>query len=177
MPARKKPPAQEAQKDTLPTVEAGTLAQLFGLTPTRISQLGKAGTLPKAKERGRYLLWPSIKNYIAALKNPKLNAHGTADGTEDPETLRGKRERKLDLECDKLQHQIKVMEGEYVTRESQIRDGMATGEAIKALVLKIPSDLPQMIIGLDYPDAVARCEDYAYQILTSLAEAREGVAP
>lgn len=68
-------------------------------------------------------------------------------------------------------------QGHYVTKESQIRDGMAAGEAIKALVLKIPSDLPQMIIGLDYPDAVARCEDYAYQILTGLSEAKEGVLP
>lgn len=67
-------------------------------------------------------------------------------------------------------------QGHYVTKESQIREGMATGEAIKALVLKIPSDLPQMIIGLDYADAVERCEDYAYGILTSLAEAQEGKA-
>jgi hypothetical protein len=37
-------------------------------------------------------------------------------------------------------------------------------------------DLPQMIIGLDYADAVERCEDYAYGILTSLAEAQEGKA-
>lgn len=65
-------------------------------------------------------------------------------------------------------------QGYYVTKESQIRDGMTTGEAIKALVLKIPSDLPQQIIGLDYADAVSKCEDYAYGILTSLAECREG---
>lgn len=67
-------------------------------------------------------------------------------------------------------------QGHYVTKESQIREGMATGEAIKALVLKIPSDLPQMVIGLDYADAVERCEDYAYGILTSLSEAQEGKA-
>ncbi len=65
-------------------------------------------------------------------------------------------------------------QGHYVTKESQIREGMATGDAIKSLVLKIPSDLPQMIIGLDYADAVERCEDYAYGMLTSLAEAQEG---
>lgn len=66
------------------------------------------------------------------------------------------------------------MQGHYVTEESQRRDGMAFSEAVKALVLKIPSDLPQMIIGLDYADAVAKCEDYAYAILTSLHETREG---
>ena len=61
-------------------------------------------------------------------------------------------------------------QGHYVTRESQIRDGMEPGEAIKSLVLKIPTDLPQMIVGLDYATAVERCEDYAYGILTSLSE-------
>jgi hypothetical protein len=65
-------------------------------------------------------------------------------------------------------------QGHYVTKESQIRDGMATGEAIKALVLKMPSDLPQQILGLDYADTVARCEDYAYALLTNLAEIQEG---
>ena len=48
-------------------------------------------------------------------------------------------------------------QGYYVTKESQLRDGLATGQAIKSLVLKIPAELPQMIIGLDYADAVAKC--------------------
>lgn len=65
-------------------------------------------------------------------------------------------------------------QGHYVTKESQIREGMATGQTIKALVLKIPAELPQMLVGLDYPDAVAKCEDYSFAILTALAESEEG---
>jgi hypothetical protein len=65
-------------------------------------------------------------------------------------------------------------QGYYVTIESQTRDGMAFAEAAKSLILKIPAELPQMIIGLDYADAVKRCEDYAYGILTTLHESREG---
>ena len=65
-------------------------------------------------------------------------------------------------------------QGVYVTEESQTRDAMAMGELIKSLILKIPSDLPQQIIGLCYADAVSKCEDYAYAILTSLAESRNG---
>lgn len=61
-------------------------------------------------------------------------------------------------------------QGHYVTKESQIREGMATGQAIKSLVLKIPAELPQQLVGLDYPAAVEKCEDYAFGILTSLAE-------
>lgn len=67
-------------------------------------------------------------------------------------------------------------QGFYVTQESQIRRGLAIGQAIKSLVLKIPSDLPQQIVGLDYPDAVAKCEDYAYSILTELAAAESHLA-
>lgn len=59
----------------------------------------------------------------------------------------------------------------YVTKESQLRRGILVGQTIKSLVLKIPSELPQMIIGLDYPDAMVKCEDYAYSILAELAEA------
>ena len=66
-------------------------------------------------------------------------------------------------------------QGHYVTKESQIRSGMATGQTIKALVLKIPAELPQMLVGIDYPDAVQKCEDYAFGILTSLAESQEAV--
>ena len=163
----------ERKKESAPTVSAGVLAQLFGLTPTRISQLGKAGTLPKAKERGKYLLWPSIKNYISALKDPKQNGYGTADGTDGPETLRSRRERKLELECEKLDHQIKVMQGEYVTKESQIREGLLVSQVIRAQILKIPADLPQSIIGLEYSDAVIRCEQFADHMLAELYEAEK----
>ena len=66
-------------------------------------------------------------------------------------------------------------QGHYVTKESQIREGMATGQTIKALVLKIPAELPQQLVGLDYPDAVQKCEDYAFGILASLAESQEAI--
>lgn len=157
-----------AKKDSEPTVEAGVLARLFGLTPTRISQLGKAGTLPKAKERGRYLLWPSIKNYIAELRDPKLNAHGRADGGDNPETLRAKRERKLDLECDKLDFQLKILQGDYVSNESQKRRGLQISQTIRGEILKIPAQLPQSLLGLEYAASVQKCEEFADHMLSEL---------
>lgn len=62
-------------------------------------------------------------------------------------------------------------QGYYVTQESQMRRGILIGQTIKSLVLKIPAELPQMVIGLEYADAVLKCEDYAYSILTELAAA------
>ena len=161
-------PKPTPAKDEGPTVEAAVLARLFGLTTTRIAQLGKAGTLPKAKERGKYMLWPSIKNYIAELRDPKINAHGRADGGDDPETLRKKRERKLDLECEKLDVQIKVMQGEYVTIDSQERLGLQMSHVMRSEIMKIPAELPQALVGLEYPEAVKRCEDFADHMLEQL---------
>jgi hypothetical protein len=160
----KQPPVSEEG----PTVEAAVLARLFSLTPTRISQLGKAGTLPKAKERGKYLLWPSIKNYIAELRDPKLNGYGRADGGGEAETLRMKRERKIDLECEKLDAQVKVMTGEHVSLESQKRKGLLISQTIRGQILRIPAELPQAIIGLEYVAAVLKCEEFADHMLEEL---------
>tara|TARA_R110002110_G_C13189034_1_gene694311 strand:+ start:65 stop:637 length:573 start_codon:yes stop_codon:yes gene_type:complete len=62
----------------------------------------------------------------------------------------------------------------YVTKESQLRRGIFIGQTIKSLVLKIPAELPQATVGLEYAENQARCEDYAYSILTQLTEAEEG---
>jgi hypothetical protein len=136
-------------------------------------------------------------------RGPKKNSAGPVEDDDETPSLAGEKPatEHLDIEHELKQLQRKLLkaqdyeaartirmqiagvrdvlkslreQGHYVTKESQIREGMATGEAIKSLVLKIPSDLPQMIIGLDYADAVERCEDYAYGMLTSLAEAQEG---
>ena len=61
-------------------------------------------------------------------------------------------------------------QGKYVTRESQIRRGLRIGSLVKSLVLKIPAELPQRVVGLDYPDALKQCEDYAHAILHEFAD-------
>lgn len=58
--------------------------------------------------------------------------------------------------------------GEFVTIESQLKSGAEMGQVVRALILKIPTDLPQMILGLDYADAVLKCEDYAFGMLTEI---------
>ena len=62
--------------------------------------------------------------------------------------------------------------GEFVTKESQIREGLLVAQVIRAEILKIPAELPQMLVGLDYPTAVARCEQFADHILTILSDAQ-----
>lgn len=58
----------------------------------------------------------------------------------------------------------------YVERSAMEREGGEMGLLVRALFMKIPAELPQMIIGLDYADAVEKCEDYAFQALTEVYE-------
>lgn len=166
----KKQLAKPPPKEEGPAVEAVVLSRLFGLTPTRISQLGKNGTLPKAKERGKYLLWPSVKNYIEALKNPKLNGHSTADGTELPEGIRTRREKKLDLECEKIAHQIEVAKGKYTLASDEEMAGMQFGMAVKQVIEALEDELPPHLEGLNALQMKVKIRDHGRSKLIDLQE-------
>ena len=168
MSANKKP--APAPKDEGPTVEAVVLARLFGLTPTRISQLGKNGTLPKARERGKYLLWPSVKNYIAALKNPKVNGHSTADGTELPEGIRTRKERKIDLECQKIEHQLEVQKGKYMLKSDAVEAASVAALASKTAWEGLEDEIPPMLEGLTAAKMKVKLRDYGRMKSNELAE-------
>jgi hypothetical protein len=64
-------------------------------------------------------------------------------------------------------------QGHYVLKSDEERAAIQYATAVKSMILKIPSELPQQLIGLDYADAVLKCEDYAYSILLSLSKIEE----
>jgi len=100
-----------------------------------------------------------------------LERAATADNkTGTSSEIQAARLRKLTAEADKMEFALAVEHGNYVTKESQLRAGLAVGQLIKELVLKIPAELPQALIGLEYSEAVKRCEDYADLILATLAD-------
>jgi len=78
---------------------------------------------------------------------------------------------KVQLEGLKHAFAIHKEQGHYVTRASQEEAGLRAGQVIKQLILKIPAELPQMLLGLDYPDALQKCEDYAHGILAEISSA------
>jgi hypothetical protein len=78
---------------------------------------------------------------------------------------------KVQLDGLKQAFAIHKDQGHYVTKASQEEAGLKAGQLVKQLILKIPGELPQMLVGLDYPDALKKCEDYAHAILTELATA------
>lgn len=79
--------------------------------------------------------------------------------------------RKLHAEAEAKEHALAVEKGRYVTCESQERAGLHAAQVIKSLILKIPTDLPQILVGLSYPEAVTKCEDFAYNLLTEISKA------
>ena len=83
--------------------------------------------------------------------------------------------RKLKAEAEKIEHALLIEQGYFVTKESQLRAGLAVGQTIKELVLKIPAELPQAIIGLEYAAAVKKCEEYADLILVTLGDVQSPI--
>jgi hypothetical protein len=65
---------------------------------------------------------------------------------------------------------LHVEMGQYVTRESQEREGLMAGQVIKQLLSKIKSDLPQSLVGLEYPEVVKKCEDFENEILNEMSD-------
>jgi hypothetical protein len=78
---------------------------------------------------------------------------------------------KVQLDGLKQAFAIHKDQGHYVTKASQEEAGLKAGQLVKQLILKIPGELPQMLVGLDYPDALKKCEDYAHAILTEISTA------
>jgi hypothetical protein len=65
-----------------PTVDVSTLAKLFNLTAMRVQQLATDGIVVRSG-RGKYELWPSIRNYIKALQERKVN-QWNGEGKDTP---------------------------------------------------------------------------------------------
>jgi hypothetical protein len=61
-------------------------------------------------------------------------------------------------------------QGLYVTKASQEEAGIRAGQHIKRAVQRVASELPQTIVGLDYADTLAKCEDMVHEILVEISE-------
>jgi len=59
----------------------------------------------------------------------------------------------------------------YVSRESVRRDAQLVGRIFRAVVLKMARELPGIVIGAQYAEAVQQCQDYTHQILLEVSSA------
>lgn len=107
----------------------------------------------------------SAANIVALKERAEQSLNRKALSVEIAEA----RLRKLTAEASAKEHQLLVETAHYVTKESQEREGLAAGQLIKQLILKIPAELPQLLVGLEYPEAVKKCESFADHILSEIS--------
>ena len=93
-----------------PVVPVGTLAKLFNLTEVRVQQLSVEGVVIKAA-RGKYDLWQSIRNYIKALQEKRVNQWSpqSGDASNDYEANRS---RLTKAKADIAEMELAKMRGE-----------------------------------------------------------------
>lgn len=125
----------EKQATESPSTDVNTLSKLFNLTPIRIQQLANEGVTVKSA-RGRYELWPSIKNYIKYLQERKINQW--TNDEENPTELKKHQLRRTKEEADKLELANARTRGELVevSRVKQLGEQVMSG--IKAKILNMP---------------------------------------
>jgi hypothetical protein len=58
---------------------------------------------------------------------------------------------------------------QFVTRQSVERDALLVGKVFASVVLKMARELPGIVIDVQYPEAVKRCENYAHDILVRVS--------
>lgn len=131
-------------------VTAKQLAELFNLTPGRVSQLTKAklfiGEKPAGVGKGREVHYPLRQSIQAYLGNLRTGGEkDTLEVDEEYKRLRNeekeKKNRKLDLDYD-------ITRGKYLSRESVLEEGARLGALLVGLFDAMRSDLPGQVAGL-----------------------------
>lgn len=141
-------------------VDRGTLAELFGLTAGRISQLVREGVLSKVS-RGQYDSAACLQDYI----NFKLEGgqSGTRDVTEARTRLYEAQTHKTELETERTRR-------ETIPADEHLADMLAFQRIANKALSTLDQTLPGDIAGLADPAAIAA------QVRQATHRIREGVA-
>jgi phage terminase Nu1 subunit (DNA packaging protein) len=135
----------ERPKADNPTVEVGVLAKLFNLTAVRVQQLATDGIVIK-HARGRYDLWPSIRNYIKYLQERKVNQwSGSGEGAGDYE---GHRARLTKAKADMAEMDAELKKGTVHAAEAVAAVWADMISNARAKLLALPTKLAGALDGL-----------------------------
>ena len=77
--------------------------------------------------------------------------------------------RKLTAEADILEHKLAVQRGEFVSKESQLAEGMKIGMAVKGVMLRMESDLVPRLAGRKSSEVAKIIREYSRAKLTELS--------
>ena len=129
-----------------PTVDVSTLAKLFNLTAMRVQQLATDGVVVRSG-RGKYELWPSIRNYIKSLQERKVNQWGS--GSEQGGEYEGHRARLTKARADMAEVQAALLKG--TTHEASAVEAVWFDmiSNARAKLLSLPSKLAPRVHGED----------------------------
>lgn len=77
--------------------------------------------------------------------------------------------RKIKAQADKLEFEYQVLQGKYVSHESQLKEGMKLGIVIKGMFLKMESDLTPRLAGRKATEVSKILKEYSRAKLTELS--------
>ena len=141
------------------------ISALLGMTPQWVRKLSKEGVIPQSS-RGKFDLFPTIKRYIAYLKESQKEQTGPSDQKK-------MKARKLKAETEEREARAKLAEiqldekaGKLISREDVIREWSGRCVEVKAALLGLPQE-----IGFLFPDSEyrymieERVEQFVYETL------------
>lgn len=151
------------------TCGVGDLAELFGLTEMRIQQLVKEGKVVKA-ERGKYLLWESVKGYVGFQQERAAGRFG-GDGDVAPDSYEKHRARLYAARADAQEVLAARLKG-------QVHDSDAIASVINDMIararsrfLAIPDRTAPILADIADPnECKARLTDAVHEALSELAD-------
>jgi len=142
------------------------LAEMFGLSVARVTQLHSEGVVRKEKS-GKANLIESVKNYIAKLREKQRPAAALVEGVADIETSKARKEQanaglaELKLAEEKMEV---VRIAEIDARDARI------GAAVRAATMKRRSELPPILEGLSANQIAAILDERDREFLEMLAD-------
>jgi phage terminase Nu1 subunit (DNA packaging protein) len=159
--------AKKLQKQL--TCTAAHLAEMFGLSVPRVSQMIAEGIVVKI-ETGKYDCIESVKNYLDKARRKKSDRNQDPDGSSgipDIDTSKARREAALaekeELRLAEMKLEV-VPISEVEQRESRI------GAAVRAAITKQRSELPPILEGLTANQIASIIDERNRALLEELAD-------
>ena len=146
-----------------PTIPVATLARLFNLTERRVQQMAREGIIPKP-EKGKYDLIGCTRAYIKYLQE-------RATGRDiEPQDAYLERARLLKAQADKVELEVKSMNGEVVPSEQMELLWSGLVASFRLRMLALPVWCTPQVMNLETHAEVESClREYVYEALNELA--------
>lgn len=150
------------------------ISVVFGITPQWVRKLSKEGVIPQSS-RGKFDLFPTIKRYVAYLKESQKEQSSPSD-------QRKMKARKLKAETEEREARAKFAEiqldeklGKLINREDVIKEWSGRCVEVKAALLGLSQEIGFLFPDSEYRHMIEeRVEQFVYETLERYS--REGIS-